>query len=173
VNGFWNAHFSNKSVCRSVRYLIQLADRNCSITIATMSVHYHSANVRCLSPEQVVHLQYYTNSLFEDDLHQTSSRRFCHHHDPYHDRLTKFATERRSLRKKRSITDKMTSSHLPVLSAEDPYSTAFWATAIDRMVFDFCCAMVDYDAALPSGSSMSDVKTVDSISRRRRRVPSR
>jgi hypothetical protein len=137
-----------------------------------MSFRCHSPNVRCLAPEQVVHLQYYTNSLFEDDL-QSSSRQFCHHHDPYHEqRLFKLAIQQdpsrreknrvsRNKQQRADVTEGEASiSHLPVLSAEDPYLMEFWASAIDQMVLDFCCAMVDQppimlsDAtARPAGSS--------------------
>jgi hypothetical protein len=143
-----------------------------------MSFHCHSPNVRCLAPEQVVHLQYYTNSLFEDDL-SGGSRRFCHHHhDPYHERLSRPAIHDPSVSrpdiplgrcKKRADTkDDVVSKdiRLPVLStAEDPYFFEFWASAIDQMVLDFCCTMADQspmlsDAPRPSGSAMSQAVQV-------------
>lgn len=120
-----------------------------------MSFHQHSANVRCLSPEQVVHLHYYANSLFEDDVERSSNKLLCSHHDPNYIRNTESSlarenanrTKNRRRTKRASSITEPNKTHLPVLSsAEGPYSGYYlesWASEFDRIVHDLCCAMVD------------------------------
>lgn len=140
-----------------------------------MSFRQNSANVRCLAPEQVVHLQYYTNSLLEDDLELSSpSVVLGPHHDPYHVEISDAAlapqkTNLKKNRRKKSMSEPNTK--LPVLSSEEHYYVDSWASELDQLVLDFCCALVDRqysDAALTANASAQTLEPCPSRTRRRR-----